>query len=151
MTLNYSISDGSPITPLAPHVQPPFYVAIIVAQAIGSTGFVQVVEIPINATDISGYAIFEYGRLVRAVFINNAAYLPGGETRNTTHIDLHFSGSGLPAPAMEVKKLNITYDGICSHFTVLMPPAVMQTRPPRSHGEDKRMKQQTPGLAEHFK
>lgn len=111
MTLNYSILDGSPITPLPPHIQPPYYAAVIAAEAIGSTGSTQVVEIPIDATDISGYAIFEYGSLARAVFINNVAYLPGGGVRNTTHINIDFSGFGLAAQTMEVKRLDITYGG----------------------------------------
>lgn len=121
MTLNYSILDGSPIAPLPPHIQPPYYAAIIAAEAIGSTGSAQVVEIPVNAIDISGYAVFEYGNLARAVFINNVAYLPGGGVRNTTHINIDFSGSGLAAQEIEVKRLNITYGGFSPYITVLIP------------------------------
>lgn len=124
MTLNYSILDGSPITPLPPHIQPPYYAAIIAAEAIGSTGSTQVVEIPVNSTDISGYAVFEYGKLARAVFTNNVAYLPGGGVRNTTHINIGFSGSGLAAREMEVKRLNITYDEFSSNIAVLIPPQI---------------------------
>lgn len=115
VTLNYSILDGSPITPLPPHVQPPYYAAIIAAEAIGSTGFTQVAEIPIDATDVAGYAIYEFGILVRVVFINSVAYLPGAADRNATHININFSGFGLPAPQMEVKRLNITYGGFFFH------------------------------------
>ncbi|KAN0093122.1 glycoside hydrolase family 79 protein [Tylopilus felleus] len=117
VTLNYSILDGSPITPLPPHVQPPYYAAIIAAEAIGSTGFTQVAEIPIDATDVAGYAIYEFGILVRVVFINSVAYLPGAADRNATHININFSGFGLPAPQMEVKRLNITYANATSGIT----------------------------------
>ncbi|KAH0833145.1 glycoside hydrolase family 79 protein [Lanmaoa asiatica] len=117
VTLNYSILDGSPITPLPPHIQPPYYAAIVAAEAIGSTGSAQVVEIPVNATDISGYAVFEYGNLARAVFINSAAYLPSGGVRTTTHINIDFSGSGLTVREMKVKKLNITYANATSGIT----------------------------------
>lgn len=121
VTLNYSILDGSPIAPFPPNIQPPYYTAIIAAEAVGSTGSAQVVEILVNATDISGYAVFEYENLARAVFINNVAYLLGGRVRNATHINIDFSGPGLAAREMEVKRLNITYGGLPPYITVLIP------------------------------
>ncbi|KAF8428843.1 glycoside hydrolase family 79 protein [Boletus edulis BED1] len=115
VTLNYSIVDGSPITPLPPHIQPPYYAAIISAEAIGSTGHARMVEISIDASDVSGYAIFEHGHLVRAVFINHVAYLPGAGVRSSTHIDINFNGFG--PQQMEVKRLDITYANATSGVT----------------------------------
>jgi hypothetical protein len=112
VTLNYSILDGSPIAPLAPHVQPPYYAAIIAAEAIGSSGTAQAVEIATDENDVSGYAIFEYGRLSKAVFINTIAYFAGAGARNTTHIDFSFTGSGYTANKMRVKTLKIGYERI---------------------------------------
>ncbi|KAN0078231.1 glycoside hydrolase family 79 protein [Tylopilus felleus] len=116
-TLNYSILNGSPIAPLPPHIQPSYYAAIIAAEAIGSTGTTQVVEIPVNATDVSGYAVFEHGHLTRAVFVNLLAYLPGGGVRSTTHINIDLSGQGRAAQQMEVKRLDITYANATSGVT----------------------------------
>ncbi|KAG6373312.1 glycoside hydrolase family 79 protein [Boletus reticuloceps] len=115
VTLNYSIVDGSPITPLPPHIQPPYYAAIISAEVIGSTGHARMVEIPIDATDVSGYAIFEHGHLVRAVFINHVAYLPGAGVRSSTHININFDGFG--PQQMEVRRLDITYANATSGVT----------------------------------
>lgn len=112
MTLNYSILDGSPIAPLAPHVQPPYYAAIIAAEAIGSSGTAQAVEIATDENDVSGYAIFEYGRLSKAVFINTIAYFAGAGARNATHIDFSFTGSGYTANEMRVKTLKIGYERV---------------------------------------
>lgn len=114
MTLNYSILDSTPIAPLAPHVQAPYYAAIIAAEAIGSSGTTQVVEIAIDENDVSGYAIFEYGSLSKAVFINTVAHLPGADARNTTHIDFCFTGSGYTAKEMSVKTLKIGQELISS-------------------------------------
>ncbi|KAG2145236.1 glycoside hydrolase family 79 protein [Suillus clintonianus] len=109
VTLNYSILDGSPITPQAPHIQPAYYAAIIAAEAIGSSGTAQAVEITIDENDVSGYAIFEHGTLSKAVFINTIAYFAGAGARNSTHIDLCFTGSGHAAKKMSVKTLKIGY------------------------------------------
>ncbi|KIJ66772.1 glycoside hydrolase family 79 protein [Hydnomerulius pinastri MD-312] len=117
VTLNYSILDGSPITPLPPHVQAPYYAAIIAAEAIGSSGTTQIVELAIDENDVSGYAVFEYGHLARAVLINTVAYLPGEGARNSTHIDFDFTGSGLAAREMTVKRLNIGYANDTSGLT----------------------------------
>ncbi|KAG0708093.1 glycoside hydrolase family 79 protein [Suillus ampliporus] len=109
VTLNYSIIDGSPIAALAPHIQPPYYAAIIAAEAIGSSGTTQAVEIAIDENDVSGYAFYENGSLSKAVFINTIAYFAGAGERNSTHIDFSFTGSGDTAEEMCVKTLKIGY------------------------------------------
>lgn len=151
MTLNRSILNGSPIAPLPPHIQPPYYAAIIAAEAIGSSGNAQIVEISVNATDISGYAVFEYGTLARAVFLNNVAYLPGAGVRNSTHINIDLSGTGWAAQQMKVKRLNIPYGRFFSAYKGIHSRPDMQMRLLASLGEGKRMKQPMPGLVEPFR
>jgi hypothetical protein len=100
--------DGSTLDkPLAPHVQPPYYAAIIAAEAIGNSGSTAAVELSVNNSRIAGYAFYESGSLVRAVFINSQAYLTGDESRGSVHIDLKFGGSGSPPLNMSVKRLAI--------------------------------------------
>jgi Glycosyl hydrolase family 79 C-terminal beta domain len=50
----------------------------------------------IDYDNISGYAIYEYGQLVRAVFINLSAWLTsdvGNRTRQSTHLNFGFISS----------------------------------------------------------
>ncbi|KAG2046673.1 glycoside hydrolase family 79 protein [Suillus hirtellus] len=117
VTLDYSILDGSPVAPLAPHVQPAYYAAIIVAEAIGSSGTTQAVEISIDENNVSGYAFFEHGSLSKAVFINTAAYFSGAGARNSTHIDFSFTGLGCPPNNTSVKMLKIGYASDTSNLT----------------------------------
>jgi hypothetical protein len=117
MTLNYSILDGSPITPLAPHIQPAYYAAIIAAEAIGSSETTQAIEIHIDEDNVSGYAFYEHGILSKAVFINLAAYLPDAGARNSTHIDFSFTGPGYAPDDMCVKTLEIGYASDTANLT----------------------------------
>lgn len=116
-TLNYSILDGSPIAPLAPHVQPAYYAAIIAAEAIGSSGTTQAAEISIDENNVSGYAFYEYGSLSKAVFINTIAYFSGAGVRNSTHIDFSFTGTGHASNMMSVKTLKIGYASDTANLT----------------------------------
>ncbi|KAG1882087.1 glycoside hydrolase family 79 protein [Suillus subluteus] len=116
-TLNNSILDGSPITPLAPHVQPAYYAAIIAAEAIGSSETTQAVEIPIDEDNVSGYAFYEHGILSKAVFINLDAYLSDADVRNSTHIDFSFTGPGITPDSMSVKTLEIGYASDSANLT----------------------------------
>ncbi|KAG2149006.1 glycoside hydrolase family 79 protein [Suillus bovinus] len=117
LALNYSILDGSPIAPLAPHIQPAYYAAIIAAEAIGSSGATEAVEISIDENNISGYAFYEYSRLSKAVFINTIAYLSGAGARNSTHIDFSFTDFGNTPNNMCVKTLKIGYASDTSNLT----------------------------------
>jgi len=81
-------------------------------------------EINVNATDISGYAVFEDGRLARAVFVNMVAYLPGGGVRDATHIDINLSSTGVATQKMEVKRLSIPYGGLSPYIIILIPPQI---------------------------
>ncbi|KAG1725353.1 glycoside hydrolase family 79 protein [Suillus paluster] len=117
VTLDYSIIDGSPIGSLAPHIQPPYYAAIIVAEAIGTSGTTQAVEIVIDENNVSGYAFYEHGTLSKAVLINTIAYFAGAGARNSTHIDFSFTGSGYTAKEMSVKTLKIRYASDTTNLT----------------------------------
>jgi hypothetical protein len=88
------------------HTQPPYYGAIVGAEAIGSSGSVEIVELTINSSYIVGYAFYEYGLLKRALFSNAQAYLSNSTSaRTSTHISLSFNGT---APEnMTIKRLEV--------------------------------------------
>jgi hypothetical protein len=88
VTLNRSITDGAPLSePLPPHVQPVYYAAIIVAEALGAVPDVKITEIEVESDVVAGYALYDGdGKLVRAVFINSEAY-EGGGNRSIAHLD----------------------------------------------------------------
>ena len=92
--MNRSIVDGSPLNPpLPPHVQPVYYAGLVVNTLVGSTGASSVVELNINDSNVSGYAAFEGGKLVRAVFVNLHPWLTSSTgARPSVHIDLAFAG-----------------------------------------------------------
>jgi hypothetical protein len=101
-----SILDGSRLLkPLPPHIQPPYYAAIIAAQLIGSSGSTRIIELTVDNTQISGYAVFEGNALVRAVFINLNAFTTG--TRNSVHLTLKFSGHEKQPASIVVQRLFI--------------------------------------------
>lgn len=61
---------------------------------MGNSGSAEIVELTVNASDVSGYAAFEGGHLARAVFINLNAWLSDSTgARPSTHIDLSFVSS----------------------------------------------------------
>jgi len=110
-TLTRSILDGSPLSqPLAPHVQPQYYAAIIAGEAIGTTGSSTVTELDINNTFVSGYAFFEGGKLKRAVLINSQAFLSTSTgARTSVNVALSFAGSGSAPKTVQVKRLKINH------------------------------------------
>ncbi|KAJ7603136.1 glycoside hydrolase family 79 protein [Mycena polygramma] len=116
VALNRSILDGSPLsTPLPPHVQPPYYAAIIAAELRGFKENVHISEISINDTQIAGYVAFEGGDLVRALFINSKVFLQGDMNRSSVHLDLAFTGKG--ADTMTIKRLAIGHADDTSGLT----------------------------------
>ncbi|KAI0368386.1 glycoside hydrolase family 79 protein [Pilatotrama ljubarskyi] len=93
ITLNRSTVDNSPLNPPSPpHVQPSYYAALLINTLVGTTGTSQIVELAVDDSNVSGYAAFEHGRLVRAAFVNLHAWLASstGE-RPSVHIDLDFA------------------------------------------------------------
>ncbi|KAI0293794.1 glycoside hydrolase family 79 protein [Russula brevipes] len=106
ISLTRSILDGSQLAQsLPPHIQPLYYAAIIAAEAIGPSGSTHIVELTLNSTQISGYAVYESSALVRAVFINSVAFTSG--TRGSAHLALDFSGTGKRPTSAVVKRLSI--------------------------------------------
>lgn len=145
VTLTRSILDGSPLSkPLAPHVQPAYYAAIIAAEAIGNTGSAHAVELSIANSRIAGYAFYEGGKLVRAILINSQAYLANNASgsRGTIHVNVNLGNSTGSAPStMSIKRLTIG----CVLSTVLINEILdsswirtaMRTTPLVSHGVDR--------------
>lgn len=108
ITLTRSILDGSPLaSPLAPHIQPAYYAAVIAAEAIGRSGATQAVEISIDNDRIAGYAFYEDGALVRAILINSEAFLQGDVSRGSVHVNLYLSGNNPVTQSMSIKRLTI--------------------------------------------
>jgi hypothetical protein len=119
VALNRSILDGSPLDPpLPPHVQPAYYGMIIAAEALGSSGQVQVAELNISDPDVAGYGFYEGGQIARAVIINSRAFLSDGPTRNTKHVNLSLPAGTLNG-TMVIKRLSIGY-GRFPHSTAVL-------------------------------
>ena len=107
-SLTRSILDGSALSkPLLPHIQPEYYAAIIVGEAIGKSGKTQIQELTLNDLHLTGYAFYEAGKLARAVFINLKAYTRAA-VRTSIHLNIDFAGSSPPV-SMTVKRLAIKY------------------------------------------
>lgn len=95
IALNRSIVDGSALNPpQPPQVQPSYYAGIVITTLIGTTGSAQLVELTVSDSNVSGYAAFEHGQLVRVVFVNLHAWLQSSTgTRPSVHIDFSFAGA----------------------------------------------------------
>ncbi|TFK70312.1 glycoside hydrolase family 79 protein [Pluteus cervinus] len=107
VTLTRSILDGSTLaTPLAAHVQPQYYAAIIAGEAIGNSGTTQIAELSISNARLAGYAFFEHSRLARIILINSDAFFQGATSRPAIHVDFSFVG-GTPDSQITVKRLNV--------------------------------------------
>jgi hypothetical protein len=85
---------------------------------MAASGTTKIVELELSAPNLSGYAIYEKGKLVRAVFVNLNGWLKSDEgvrERGVYHIDLCFTLIGDrkkfdPAgKKVRVKRLNIGY------------------------------------------
>jgi len=121
--LDRSPVDNSPLSPPSqPYLQPSYYAGLVVNTAVGrvaGSGTTEVVELALSASDLSGYAIYEKGKLVRAVFINLNAWLKSDEgvrERSAYHIDFCFisiaDGKKLDSARRErirVKRLDVGY------------------------------------------
>ncbi|PBK65665.1 glycoside hydrolase family 79 protein [Armillaria solidipes] len=133
--LTRSILDGSELPePIAPHVQPQYYSAIIIGEATGNRGQTQAVELSIDNSRISGYAFYEHGLLVRAVLINSQAYMKGQTApRSSIHLNLGFSGNGQLPTTMRVKRLAVGHADDDSGLT--WGGQTYETDDARAHGE----------------
>ncbi|KAF5334551.1 hypothetical protein D9758_015776 [Tetrapyrgos nigripes] len=147
-TLTRSPVDGSTLpSPLPPHIQPPYYAAIIAAEAIGNNSRLgdgtRLVELALgNSANLSAYTFFEdfedesgsgestrsRSRLARAVFINLEVFSSSMEKRTSVHVDFDFDFSDFGddsdarriavAPSMmQVKRLAIGHADDTSGLT----------------------------------
>ncbi|KAJ7674165.1 glycoside hydrolase family 79 protein [Mycena rosella] len=117
VALSRSTLDGSPLSsPLPPHIQPPYYAALIACELRGSEKDARIAEIKVDDARIAGYAAFENDRLVRAVFINSQAFFEvNNASRTSVHLDLAFSGTR--PRKMTIKRLAIGYADDVSGLT----------------------------------
>ena len=121
--------DNSTLSPPSqPYLQPSYYGGLVVNTAVGSkaaSGTTKIVELDISSPNLSGYAIFEADKLVRAVFVNLNAWLKSDEgvrERDAYHIDLGFASGGYghgedTKREIKVKRLHIGYADDTSNLT----------------------------------
>ncbi|TBU48752.1 hypothetical protein BD309DRAFT_948782 [Dichomitus squalens] len=76
VSLNRSIDDGSSVNPpTPPRVMPIYYGGLFINSFIGNTGSSEFVELDVNHTYVTGYAVYEQGHLARVAFVNLQPYL----------------------------------------------------------------------------
>ena len=111
MTLNYSTINGSALDPPAPpHIQPPYYGGLVINTFIGDSGAARVVELTVDEPSTTGYAAFEDGQLMRAVFVNLDAWVSSSTgTRPVVHIGLDFLNGTTTAATATARRLVINY------------------------------------------
>ncbi|VDC07219.1 unnamed protein product [Peniophora sp. CBMAI 1063] len=87
VTLTRDIETGASLSsPLPPHVQPAYYAALVVAEAIGNSGATTIAELDLLTNpQIAGFAFFDGGILSRALFVNLQAYEDGSD-RESVHL-----------------------------------------------------------------
>ncbi|KZV85884.1 glycoside hydrolase family 79 protein [Exidia glandulosa HHB12029] len=115
VALNRSITTGEPENTPA-RVQPTYYGAILIAEAVGTSGTTSIAEISINDSRIAGYAIYEGTKLVRAVFINSQSW-PSGSTGARPAVKIDLLCLGTPVTTATVKRLKITHSDDTANLT----------------------------------
>ncbi|KAH7108202.1 hypothetical protein BKA62DRAFT_681430 [Auriculariales sp. MPI-PUGE-AT-0066] len=110
VALNRSITTGESVPIIPAHVQPTYYAAIALAEAIGTSGGTTVAEIETHDAGVAGYAIYDGTALARAVFLNSQAYSSASTgARPAVRVQVLFTGaSGAPAHAT-LKRLKIAH------------------------------------------
>lgn len=127
IALDRSPVDNSPLSPPSqPYLHPSYYAGLVIDTVVGrraASGTTKIVELEISTPNLSGYAIFEMGKPVRAVFINLNAWLrddEGVRERSAYHINLGFASTDdaeLAARKIKVKRLIIGYGDDTSNLT----------------------------------
>jgi hypothetical protein len=109
--LAFDIEHGTPLAqPLPPHVQPHYYGALVVADAIGASGSARVVALDVASPYISAYAVYEGDALKRAVLVNGLAFTTGDAANKLKRPSTHVSLAGLSASAtLTVRRLAIPF------------------------------------------
>jgi hypothetical protein len=87
-----------------PHIMPFYHVLLIVGEAIGNSGKSTLKELSIDETNVSGYGIWENGKLERIVLINSNLYLTTDSQRPVVTVNLQ----DLPAKArIQAKRFTV--------------------------------------------
>ena len=125
--LDRSPLDNSPLSPpSSPYLLPSYYAGLVINTAVGgmaASGKTKIVELELSAPNLSGYAIYEAGKPVRAVFVNLNAWVKDNEgvrERSTYHIDLGAAPIVGKKPArkdIRVKRLNVAYADDTANLT----------------------------------
>ncbi|KAH8077063.1 hypothetical protein HD553DRAFT_366973, partial [Filobasidium floriforme] len=98
-----------------PHVLPSYYGAIVVNEAIGSTGPTSISEVYCNRPTLSAYAIWDdQDEMIRLVVINSAVYLKDSEGPRP-HEPIHLAGIGERRPI--VKRLSTPFTDASTGIT----------------------------------
>ena len=90
---------------------------------MAASGTTKIVELELSAPNLSGYAIYEAGKPVRAVFVNLNAWVKDDEgirERSTYHIDLGATSTVGEEPTrreIRVKRLNVSYADDTANLT----------------------------------
>ena len=118
-----STTTGATLSsPLAPHVQPQYYAAIVAASFIGNSNSnsitTYIAELSVPNDNVAGYAAYDNGRLARAIFINDKAWLNGATgTRGYSQLTFSTSGSGTAPTSVQVRRLAIGFADDTSGLT----------------------------------
>jgi hypothetical protein len=108
IALKRSPDDGSDLPEaLPPHVNAPYYAAVIGAEAIGSHGSTRIEELPVDDSRIAAYAFYEDDVLARVLLINSQPYFTPVvegvfQTRPTIRVKLDTENS-----EFRIKRLSI--------------------------------------------
>ena len=93
---------------------------------MAASGTTKLVELELSAPNLSGYAIYEAGKLVRAVFVNLNTWVKDDEgvrERGTYHIDFGFTSVvgektfESAGKEVRVKRLNVAYADDTANLT----------------------------------
>jgi len=131
-----STIDGTALaTPMAPHIQPSYYAAIIAAEVIGQVKIngtvggvaARALELTVDHPRVSAYAFYSptegnNWRVSRLLLINSQAHFRNVTSRGRVHIDLSFSSVNstnalAPPQTMTTKRLVIPYADDTSGIT----------------------------------
>ncbi|ORY31073.1 hypothetical protein BCR39DRAFT_593571 [Naematelia encephala] len=98
------VDDGTNTTS-RPHILPAYYGFLITNEAIGSSGNSYVAEIQTTNQSIAAYGIWEGGKLVQAVVINNTPYYDITTRRPSFDVAM----DGFSGGSATVKRLSVPY------------------------------------------
>jgi hypothetical protein len=102
------------ITTTKPQIQPQYHAFLVVAEAIGTTGNSRISELYVGSSHISAYGVWEHGKLVRVVVINQEPWTYSSTgTRPVTTIQLQ----GLTSKRATYKTLYVPYADIAQGLT----------------------------------